>query len=158
MSSMGILRKQPKQGKATDWISPAQMAPPVSPELAGQPVFGGQAMSGGLPTDMPPVPIRLRAMTPAGGAGWLDGALYLSPGSLLWQPDGGVSAQPVELASAAMVPVTDIGKRGPAYLAILVEVETPAGRFQLETDPELFQMSQQLVAEAAGRKDDLGGL
>jgi hypothetical protein len=93
-------------------------------------------------------------MTAAGSSDWLRGALLLSPGSLLWQPEGGVSAQPVELATATMLPVQSTGKR---QSAVLVEVETPAGRFQLDMDPVLFEMSQELVAEAATRKDQLGG-
>lgn len=77
----------------------------------------------------------------------------MSPGSLLWQPDSGVSAQPVELAAATMLPAEDWGKR---RASMLVELETPAGRFQLDMDPMLFEMSQELVAEAAAREGSPG--
>jgi len=41
-----------------------------------------------------------RWCSPAGTAGqgdWLRGTLRLTPGSLLWEPDAGVRASPVEL-------------------------------------------------------------
>ncbi len=142
---MGILRGQPKQGKASEWISPAQMEPVGAPGPGGPPTSGAR-----------PVPARLRLLTAASGSDWLRGALHLSPGSLLWQPDSGVTAQAVELATATMLPAQGPSKRKSANVAMLVELETPAGRFQLEMDPVLFEMSQELVAEAAARRDQLG--
>ena len=155
-------RGEPKQSKPTDWINPVQMAPGGPPGLGGQPtpfgepVLGGEPMLGGIPmSEFKPVPVRLRAMSAVGGSDWLDGALHLAPGSLLWQPDGGVSAQPVELSAATMLPVQGTGKGRSANLAMLVEVEMPTGRYQLEIDPEVFEVCQELVTEATG--DQLGG-
>ena len=88
----------------------------------------------------PPVPARLRPITPNGYGDWLKGALLLSPGSLLWAPDDGIRANPVQLAMAMPI----------ATQRTAVDLETPDGRFQLELDPDLFEMSQMLVAEAAG--------
>jgi hypothetical protein len=76
----------------------------------------------------------------------------MSPGSLVWQPEGGVSAQPVELAAATILPPMNPGK-GRGRSALLVDIETPAGRFQLDMDPVLFEMTQELVAETATRED-----
>ena len=90
-------------------------------------------------------------MTGAGDPDWLKGALVLSAGSLLWQPDGGVSARPVELATATIVPWLP-GQGGGGRAALVTSLETPDGQFQLDMDPELFEMSQVLVAEAAGRQ------
>lgn len=155
-------RGEPKQSKPTDWINPVQMAPGGPPGLGGQPtpfgqpVLGGEQMLGGVPmSEFKPVPVRLRAMSAVGGSDWLDGALHLAPGSLLWQPDGGVSAQPVELSAATMLPVQGTGKGRSANLAMLVDVEMPTGRYQLEIDPEVFEVCQELVTEATG--DQLGG-
>jgi hypothetical protein len=148
MSGVGILRKQPKQSQASDWIQPGQM---IS-ELGGPPGTFGAAG--------PPVPVRMRPLPAVGNTGWLPGALILSPGSLMWQPDSGVSAEPVELSAATMLPPQDAGggKRRPGVAATLVDVETPAGRFELEMDAVLFEMSQELVAEAAAQQghDDPG--
>jgi hypothetical protein len=94
-----------------------------------------------------PVPVRLRALHDDGPGQWLRGALRLAPGSLLWEPDEGISADPVELAAAWAAPAP--GRRGPD---MATHVETPAGRFQLELDPDLFQMSQELVAEQAANR------
>jgi hypothetical protein len=135
---VGLLRKQPKQGQASDWIQPGQMI--VQP--------GGPGASG--PTAGPPVPARLRAVTAAGPGGWLRGALRLGPGSLMWTPDSGVSASPVELAAATARP--DQGGGRSRKQAMLVDLQTPAGQFQLEMDPVLFEMSQELVAEEAARR------
>ena len=135
MGLVGIFRKQAKQGQAGEWIQPGQM---IS-ELAGQ---GGQPGSGGRP-----VPARLRAVDADGPGEWLRGALRLAPGSLLWEPDPGISADPVELATAIAAPA---GRRGRS--ATVTDVETPSGRFQLELDPVLFEMSQELVAEEAARR------
>ncbi len=35
---------------------------------------------------------------------------------------------------------------------MVVDLQTPAGQFQLEMDPVLFEMSQELVAEEAARR------
>jgi hypothetical protein len=141
---VGLFGKDKKKGQGSDWVQPGQMI-----SQFGGP--GGPPGAGGAP-----VPARLRPMTEAGNSGWLKGALVLSAGSLLWQPDGGVSAQPVELATAAIVPW--LPGRGGGGSAIVTNLETPAGQFQLEMDPELFEMSQLLVAEAAGQQGpgDLG--
>jgi hypothetical protein len=133
---VGVFRKQGKQGQASDWIAPGQM---IS-QLAGQ---GGQPGPGARP-----VPARLRAVHAAGPGGWLRGALRLAPGSLLWEPDPGINADPVELATARAVPAPS--RRGTP--ATVTDVQTPAGRFQLELDPVLFEMSQELVAEEAARR------
>ncbi len=115
MSLVGVFRKQARQGQASEWIQPGQM---IS-ELAGQ---GGQPRPG---------------VVHAGGPGeWMRGALRLAPGSLRWEPDPGVSADPVELATATADPA--------------------AGRFQLDLDPVLFEMSQELVAGQAGPAADPG--
>ncbi|HUZ54501.1 MAG TPA: hypothetical protein VMU94_18505 [Streptosporangiaceae bacterium] len=102
------------------------------------------------PTVGPPVPARLRPVTAAGQGDWLGGALRLAPGSLLWTPDSGVSANPVELATATTVP--DQGGGRSRKPATLVDLETAEGRFQLELDPVLFEMSQQLVTEEADKR------
>jgi hypothetical protein len=139
MSDVGILRKQPKQSQASDWIQPGEM---IS-DMGGPPVPFGAAG--------PPVPVRLRPLPAAGDIGWLRGALVLSPGSLMWRPDSGVSAEPVELAAATILPPQDagVGKRRPGKAAVLLGVETLAGRFELDMDPVLFEMTQELVADAA---------
>jgi hypothetical protein len=130
---MGVFRKK-KQDQASDWVSPGQM--PYQP--AGP---GGQGGAGSRP-----VPARLRALRDDGPGEWLRGALRLAPGSLLWEPDEGISADPVELATAWSAPAP--GRRGPD---MATHVETPTGRFQLELDPDLFQMSQELVADQAAK-------
>jgi len=128
---MGVFRRQKKQGQASDWVSPGQMTyQPAAP--------GGQRGAGARP-----VPVRLRALHDDGPGKWLRGALLLAPGSMLWEPDDGIDADPVELATAWAAPAP--GRRGPD---MATHVETPAGRFELEMDPDLFQMSQELVAEA----------
>jgi hypothetical protein len=132
---MGVFRKQKKQGQASDWVSPGQMTyQPAGP--------GGPRGAGARP-----VPVRLRALHDDGPGEWLRGALRLAPGSLLWEPDEGISADPVELATAWAAPAP--GRRGPD---MATHVETPTGRFQLELDPDLFQMSQELVAEEAAKR------
>ena len=131
---MGVFRKQKKQDQASEWVSPGQMT--YQPAGPGGP--GGQRGAGARP-----VPVRLRPLHDDGPGKWLHGALRLAPGSLLWEPDEGISADPVELATAWSAPAP--GRRGPD---MATHVETPAGRFQLEMDPDLFQMSQELVAEA----------
>lgn len=98
----------------------------------------------------PPVPARLRPVTAAGQGEWLRGALHLAPGSLRWTPDSGVSAQPVELATAMMLP--DSGGGRSRKSAMHVDLQTPDGQFQLELDPVLFEMSQQLVTEEAAKR------
>ena len=128
---MGVFRKQKKQGQASDWVSPGQVT--YQPAGPGGPPGAGSR----------PVPVRLRALGDDGPGQWLRGALRLAPGSLLWEPDEGVSADPVELATAWAAPAP--GRRGPD---MATHVEAPAGRFELELDPDLFQMSQELVAEA----------
>jgi hypothetical protein len=132
---MGVFRKQKKQDQASDWVSPGQMTyQPAGP--GGPPGAGARS-----------VPVRLRALHDDGPGQWLRGALRLAPGSLLWEPDEGISADPVELATAWAAPAP--GRRGPD---MATHVETPAGRFQLELDPDLFQMSQELVAEQAAKR------
>lgn len=132
---MGLLRKQQKQGQASDWVAPAQMlSQPGGP--------GGPPGPGGAP-----VPARLRALTPAGPVGdWLPGALHLSPGSIRWEPDQGASGQAVELATAMVIPPqgrTRDKVRGKA--GFVTDVQTPVGMFQIDMDPVLFEMSQELV-------------
>ena len=138
---MGLLRRQPKQGQASDWIQPGQMI--------NQPGAPGSPGSPG-PMAGPPVPARLRPVTGAGPGDWLRGALRLGPGSLMWTPDSGVSASPVELAAATTLPGQGGGRS--RKQAMLVDLQTPAGQFQLEMDPVLFEMSQELVAEEAARR------
>ena len=107
------------------------------------------------PTAGPPVPARLRPVTAAGPGDWLRGALRLGPGSLMWTPDSGVSASPVELAAATPLPGTTLPDQGGGRSrkhAMVVDLQTPACEFQLEMDPVLFEMSQELVAEAAARR------
>jgi hypothetical protein len=106
---------------------------------AAPPGPGGPQGSGG-----PPVPARLRPLPTAGAnAGWMPGALHLSRGSIRWEPEPGGAGEPVELASAMIIPPQ--GKtRGKQDL--VTWLQTPAGQFQLGMDPVLFQMSQELVA------------
>ena len=76
---MGLLRKDPKQSSPGDWIGPGQaMVQPGGPGAR-------------------PVLARLRPAGTAGQGDWLRGTLRLTPGSLLWEPDAGVRASPVEL-------------------------------------------------------------
>jgi hypothetical protein len=133
---VGFLRKQSKQDQGSGWVQPGQ--------LIAQPAGPG-APSGPDPTARPPVPARLRLVTAAGHGDWLRGALRIAPGTLIWMPDSGVSASPVELATATTLPGQGGGRFGKA--AKLVELQTPQGQFQLEMDPVLFEMTQELVAE-----------
>jgi hypothetical protein len=144
---MGILRRQPKPDQASDWIQPGQMI--NQPGQPGQPGAAGSPGGGPGPTAGPPVPVRLRPVTAAGPGDWLRGALRLAPGSLMWTPDSGVSASPVELAAATALP----GQGGvPSRKhAMFVDLQTAAGQFQLDMDPVLFEMSQELVAEEAAK-------
>lgn len=136
MSLVGLFRKQGKQGQPSDWIAPGQMIfQPTGP--GGQPGTGAR-----------PVPARLRVVHNDKPAEWLPGALRLSPGSMLWEPDPGINADPVELATAWAVPAPS--RRGAP--PTITDVQTPAGRFQLELDPMLFEMSQELVAEEAAKR------
>jgi len=137
---VGLLRKQPKQGQASDWIQPGQMIA----QFGGPGAPGAPGPAAGLP-----VPARLRPVTTAGQGDWLPGALRLAPGSLLWEPDGGVGSASVELATATMIPAP--GNR-PGKHGTLVDLVTPDGRFELEMDPVLFGMSQELVAEEAAKR------
>lgn len=91
-----------------------------------------------------PVQARLRPVTPAGLGAWLPGSLVLSPGSLLWQPDAGVAASPVELAAATQAFLVPGDPHAPDQ-GLVTDLETPAGRVHLELDPVLFEMSQELV-------------
>ncbi len=103
------------------------------------------------------MPVRLRPLAPDGSGGeWLRGALHLAPGSISWRPDAGVSAQTVELAAAAIVPPEFMGRGGKA--AMVTGLQTPAGRFELDMDPVLFEMSQELVtgADAQDEPGDSG--
>jgi hypothetical protein len=136
---MGVFRKQPKQGSPGDWISPVQMAStPAGP--------GGSGAR--------PVPVRLRPVSAAKQGDWLPGALRLSQGSLLWEPEAGTAAAPVELAAATLMQFPVSGRRG--QLAMVTGVRTPAGDFQLEMDPELFEMSQELVNGTDNQQDPSG--
>ena len=97
------------------------------------------------PTAGPPVPVRLRVPEPSGRSGdWLKGTLRVSPGILVWVPEAGLPAVPVDLARAVIVNVIETGKRGGALR--IIELDTPAGRVQLEQDPDLFAMTQEMVA------------
>lgn len=138
MRVMGIFRKQPKQDSPGDWIQPAQMIPqPGGP--GGPPGPGAR-----------PVPARLRPVNATGQGEWLRGALRLAPGSLLWEPDMGLSANPVELATATVLPASAQSRRG--QQATVTDLQTPVGLFQLELDPVLFEMSQELVAGEAAKR------
>lgn len=90
-----------------------------------------------------PVPARLRAVTASGHGHWNDGTLRLTPGSLLWVPDREDSGQPVELATATILPPSGTGIQD----SFCTDIETAAGRFQIEMDPVLLRMSQELVAD-----------
>lgn len=105
---------------------------------AAPPGSGGPQGSGG-----PPVPARLRPLTAAGASGdWIPGALHLSSGSIRWEPEAAGTGDPVELVTAMIIPPQ--GKtRGRQDL--VTYLQTPAGQFQLDMDPVLFQMSQELV-------------
>jgi hypothetical protein len=138
MSLVGIFRKQGKQGQASDWVAPGQM------------VFQSAGPGWRPGPGARPVPARLRAVHDDRPGEWLPGALRLSPGSLLWEPDVGIDVDPVELATAWAVPAPAPGRRG--MPATVTDVQTPTGRFQLELDPVLFEMSQELVAEEAAKR------
>ncbi len=120
---------------------------PGGPGAPGRP--GGPG-----PTARPPVPARLRLVTAAGQGDWLHGALRLGPGSLMWTPDTGVSASPVELAAATTLPGQGGGRS--RKQAMLVDLQTPDGQFQLDMDPVLFEMTQELVAEEAAKRQGPG--
>ena len=129
---MGLLRKQPKQDQASDWVQPGQIISQLG-SPAGPPGPGG-----------PPVPVRLRPLAAAGPSGdWLPGALHLTPGSLRWEPDPGGTGEPVELATASVIPPQG---RTRGKQAMVTDLQTPSGQFQLDMDPVLFEMSQELVA------------
>ena len=136
MSLVAIFRRQPKQGPASDWVAPGQMIFQPA-ELGGQPWSGA-----------PSVPTRLRAVHDDGPGEWMRGALRLAPGSLLWEPEMEINADTVELATALSRPFP--GQRGTP--AMITDVQTPTGRFQLDLEPELFAMSQELVAEEAAKR------
>lgn len=138
MRVMGIFRKQPGQDSPGEWIQPAQMVAQ----------FGGPGGPGGPAAR--PVPARLRPVDATGQGDWLRGALRLAPGSLRWEPDTGVNANPVELATATVLPAPAQSRRG--QQAMVTGLQTPVGLFQLELDPVLFEMSQELVAEEAAKR------
>ncbi|HVB43052.1 MAG TPA: hypothetical protein VNF47_10160 [Streptosporangiaceae bacterium] len=135
---MGIFRKQPKQDSPGDWIQPAEMT-----SQSGGP--GGPPGPGARP-----VPARLCPVNATGQGDWLRGAVRLAPGSLLWEPDPGVNASPVELATATVIPAPAQSRRG--QQSMVTGPQTPVGQFQLELDPVLFEMSQVLVAEEAAKR------
>ena len=136
ISLVGVFRRQGKKDQASEWIAPGQMtSQPTGPGMRS-----GQAAQ--------PVPTRLRVVYDNGPGEWLRGALRLAPGSLVWEPDAGVNADPVELAISRAVPAQ--GRRGTSAMATFVE--TPTGRFELDLDPVLFEMSRELVAEEAARR------
>jgi hypothetical protein len=72
----------------------------------------------------------------------------------MWTPDGGVSASSVELATATALPNQGGGRS--RKRAMVVDLQTPQGQFQLEMDPVLFEMTQELVAEEAARRQGPG--
>jgi hypothetical protein len=51
---------------------------------------------------------------------------------------------PVDLTRAVIVNTIRTGKRG--GMLQIVELDTPTGRVQLEQDPDLFAMTQEMVA------------
>lgn len=95
-----------------------------------------------------PVPTRLRLVAQGSPGPWLQGALQLSPGSLLWVPDKAGSSQPIELATATRAFITP-GDPAFGNSSNVTDLETPAGHVQLELDPTLFEMSQELVTGEA---------
>jgi len=150
---VALFRRQQGSGEPV----PGNIGAPGAPDQRGVPVagfavpFGPQTppfdpLTAVLPaTAGPPVAVRLRVPSPSGRAGdWLHGALRINPGSLLWVPEAGVPALPVDLTRAVIVNVIDTGRRGGAVR--IVEIDTPAGRVQLEQDPDLFAMTQEMVA------------
>ena len=143
---MGLFGKDKKRGQGgSDWIQPSQ----VIAQLSGMPGPGGPSGSAG-----PPVPARLRPLTAAGPGGhWLPGALHVKPGSIRWQPDGAAGADPVELATATILPPAGQGRKGRPIPVTVTDLETPAGRFQLEMDPVMFGMTQELVSEEAAKRE-----
>ncbi|HEX9064396.1 MAG TPA: hypothetical protein VF843_04765 [Streptosporangiaceae bacterium] len=138
------LRKQQKPGQGSDWISPGQMLS----QLAGP---GGGP---GMPTQAgtKPVPAGLRPLTAAGPHGdWWPGALHLAPGSIRWQPGPGLPGEPVELAAAMILPPQGQPggrRRGPVEL--VTNLQVAGGWFQLEMDPVLFEMTQEMVSGGGG--------
>ena len=112
----------------------------AGPQFAGPPGAGNAAA---------PVPARLRMVTESGPGPWLPGALRLSPGSLLWVPDKAGSSQPIELATATRGFITP-GDPAFGNSADVTDLHTPAGQVQLELDPTLFEMSQELVTGSPG--------
>lgn len=71
--------------------------------------------------------------------------MRLNPGSILWVPQAGVRAVPVELATAPVVSVTRERKAG----FDVIELEAALGRVQIDHDAGLFEMVQEEVAEMA---------
>ena len=142
---MGLFGKDKKQDQGgSDWIQPSQILSQLG-DLSGP---GGPTGTGG-----PPVPARLRPLTSAGhGGNWMPGALLLKPGSIRWEPGDGISAEPVELATATILPPADTGRKGRRMPVMVTDLETPAGRFQLEMDPVMFDMTKELVAEEAAKR------
>jgi hypothetical protein len=142
---VGLFGKDKNQAQSdTDWIQPSQILSQLG-DLSGP---GGPSGTGG-----PPVPVRLRPLTIAGLVGdWLPGALHLKPGSIQWRPDDGLSAEPVELATATILPPSGTGRKGKRIPVMLTDLETQAGRFQLEMDPVMFDMTKELVAEEAAKR------
>jgi hypothetical protein len=134
---VGLRRKQQKPDQASDWVQPGLVLEQLNAPAAS-PGPGGPQGSGG-----PPVPARLRPLTAAGAsADWMPGALHLSRGSIRWEPAPGGAGESVELASAMIIPPQ--GKtRGRQDL--VTWLQTPGGVFQLDMDPVLFQMSQDMV-------------
>jgi hypothetical protein len=97
----------------------------------------------------PPVPARLRPLTDHGHGPWLSGTLRLTPGSLLWVPDMEDGGSPVELASAVLVSSHGRGLARLTGRSNVVQLDTQAGRVELEMRAELFTMSQDLVRQAS---------
>jgi hypothetical protein len=108
----------------------------AGPEASGRP--GG-----------PPVPARLRPLTDHGHGPWLSGTLRLTPGSLLWVPDMEDDGSPVELASAVLVSSHGRGLARLTGRSNVIQLDTQAGRVELEMRADLFTMSQDLVRQAS---------
>jgi hypothetical protein len=126
-------------------VSPADM-------LAGWPGSDGQVAQVFEQAAGPPVPARMRQPDQA-GHGWLPGTLRLAPGSLLWVPDPGTGGTPVELAAATMIKPGGSRRAGGG----VIDLQTQAGRVQLELDAQLFELSQELVTQAAADQQQPGG-
>ena len=107
------------------------------------------------PTAGPPVPLQLRMIPPTGPGPWLPGSMRLNPGSVIWVPEAGVRAVPVELASAPMAGAARV--RVGKNWSDVVELETAIGMVQIDTDPQLWALVLEEVGEMAARQNQQGG-